>query len=281
MKVFFFFSLFYALLAVLLAYMVRDNVAAVLDFGVTKAVNNIWRFFVYLKLLSLGLVCLLYFTRKFGLRDRIIDAAYAFFGCLVFAGAFSIVKTSIPFLNPFYADTMLADLDQSLHLGWNPWEIVHLASDIVSPQFVETVYFWTWMLPAFFLPVIIALTDFNPERRARFLVLHCSCWILLGNVLALAFSSVGPVYYDLLLSDDRFLDLRQALAATGIADSQLGQSQAYLWYDYENRGQAFGSGISAFPSVHVGVALVVALYAAERSVYLAPFVTCPPSVPRS
>ena len=43
-----------------------------------------------------------------------------------------------------------------------------------------------------------------------------------------------------------------------------------LWNVYVDHGQAFGSGISAFPSVHVAMAVVTSLYLAERSRWLAP-----------
>ena len=104
----------------------------------------------------------------------------------------------------------------------------------------------------------------------RFAILHVVCWVGLGNVLALAFSSVGPVFYDRLLDTDRFAELLLALKTSGIEASRIGAIQANLWTLYIEEGQAVGSGISAFPSVHVGVATVFALYLMERSKWLAP-----------
>ncbi len=268
MKTFFLFSIAYAVFAVVLALLARENAAAALNFELTKLVAMAWQFVSYLKYLGIGLLVLLYFSRHRGLRARAVKALYAFFGCLIFSAAFSATKTTIPFLVPFYADGMLADIDNALHLGVDPWEITHRVSAYVTPNMVETVYFSLWVLPAFFLPVIIALTDDDKARSNRFMVLFCTCWILLGNVLALAFSSVGPIYHDLLLGDDRFSGLVSALETSGIADSRLGQIQAFLWHDYTEQAQTFGSGISAFPSLHVGMAMVIALYMTERSLYL-------------
>ncbi|KIC41495.1 hypothetical protein RA27_09595 [Ruegeria sp. ANG-R] len=262
------FSISYAAFAAVLALLVRENAAILLDLELTKLLALTWQFINYLKLLGIAVLVFLYFSRHSGLRARIVRTLYAFFGCLLFCAAFSITKTSIPYLMPFYADEILANIDNILHFGVDPWEIAHRASAYVTPSLVETIYFTIWILPAFFLPVIIALTDESEARRNRFMILYCTCWILLGNVLALVFSSVGPIYYDLLLGGDRFAGLSDALGTSGLTDSKLGKLQTFLWHDYVSQAQTFGSGISAFPSVHVGVAMVVALYMAERSMYL-------------
>ncbi len=66
-------------------------------------------------------------------------------------------------------------------------------------------------------------------------------------------------------------DLASALESSGIAASALGRVQDNLWQFYSDGGQSVGSGISAFPSVHVGLAAVTLLYLWERSRILAPF----------
>ncbi len=48
----------------------------------------------------------------------------------------------------------------------------------------------------------------------------------------------------------------------------IGDIQSYLWTSYEARALLFGSGISAFPSVHLGIATLTALYLFERQRYL-------------
>ncbi len=268
MKNFFLFSFGYAVFSVILAHLTRENATIALNFEVYKLLARALRFFINMKFVGIVLLILLYLNRHHDWRLKAANTAYAFFGCLLFCAAFSITKTTIPFLVPFYADALLADIDKALHFGVDPWMFTHRISDHVTPALVETIYIKLWALPSFFLPVFIALTDNDKARSNRFVVLYCTCWILLGNVLALALSSVGPVYYDFLLEDNRFADLRRALETSGITDSVLGQVQAYLWHDYANQAQAFASGISAFPSLHVGMAVVIALYMTERSSYL-------------
>ena len=65
-------------------------------------------------------------------------------------------------------------------------------------------------------------------------------------------------------------DLALALEASGLAGGFIGQVQVELWDMYAEGFLALGTGISAFPSVHVAMATVIALYVSERSVWLIP-----------
>jgi hypothetical protein len=192
-------------------------------------------------------------------------------GCLIFSAAFTLVKTSIPSILPFYADPFFADLDRALHGGIDPWVWTHQWAGSINVDAVATLYFIIWGFPAAFFPLILALSDSDDARKKRFLILHCFVWIGLGNVIALGGSSVGPVYYDRLLGTDRFSDLSLALQGTSaVAGSHIGLVQDELWRVYSEHGQVIGSGISAFPSVHNGVATLATLYLIERSRWLAP-----------
>jgi hypothetical protein len=91
-------------------------------------------------------------------------------------------------------------------------------------------------------------------------------WIVVGNVLAGAFLSAGPAYYGLVTGDTgRFADqlgfLRHGAAWSNSAVSY----QDYLWQLYAAGLTGFGSGISAFPSVHVGLITMNALFIADYS----------------
>ncbi|MCB2116319.1 MAG: phosphatase PAP2 family protein [Rhodobacteraceae bacterium] len=116
--------------------------------------------------------------------------------------------------------------------------------------------------------VAVALTDEDAARRRRFIALFFLAWVGLGNALAIAGSSVGPVFYDGLLDSDRFALLDSALAASPIQGTGFAQVQDYLWQAHTDGGVAFGSGISAFPSVHVAVATMTMLYLYERRLML-------------
>ncbi|MEM9584520.1 MAG: phosphatase PAP2 family protein [Pseudomonadota bacterium] len=270
MRQFFFFSLIYLLAGIALVMLVREDPITLLLFVLIKSVSLATYLVDYAKYFGVFLIIGLWFTRHLGLKQRIVPTLYAIMGCLMFSAAFSLVKTSIPSVVPFYADEMLANLDAALHFGFDPWTVAHSFADYIPANAIVILYFGLWTLPAIFLPVIIAITDTDDDRTKRFLVLHVLCWIGLGNVVATILSSVGPVYYDRLLGGTRFADLTSALETSGITASKLGVVQEGLWTQYIENGQSIGSGISAFPSVHVGVATVFALYLAERSRALIP-----------
>jgi hypothetical protein len=194
---------------------------------------------------------------------------YAVLGSIFLQLGFTFFKSTIPMIVPFYADPWFASFDQWLHGGYDPWELVHQLDQYLPLARLLPVYLWIWTVPAVALILFIAITDRDQARTTRFIVLYLSCWLILGNVFALAGASVGPIYYDALLGGDRFAGLHAALASSGLADTAIGRIQHYLWVAYAERNVALGSGISAFPSVHVGIATITALYLAERSRWLA------------
>ena len=129
-------------------------------------------------------------------------------------------------------------------------------------------YLKVWSIPAIGLPILIVLTDSDRARMIRFLWLFFGSWFVLGNVIALIGSSVGPVYYDRLMGGDTFAGLTAALKSSGISDGPIGEIQNALWARYVGGGLDLGLGISAFPSMHVAVATITMLYLWERSKWL-------------
>ena len=194
---------------------------------------------------------------------------YALIASVLLQTAFSFLKSMIPTVVPFYADPALAGLDRWLHGGVDPWEITHRIGAHLPMEILLPVYLFVWTVPAIGFAVVLTVADHDRERTARFLVLYLFCWIFLGNVLAILGASVGPVFYDALEGGSRFAGLHAALAQSGLTDGTVGAIQEYLWRSYADRRMAIGSGISAFPSVHVGIATLTALYLMERSRWLA------------
>lgn len=186
---------------------------------------------------------------------------------LFFVG-FSMLKASMPLILPFHADRALARLDAGLHGGSDPWVFAHALLPDWPWGLVSFIYIELWLLTAIGFPVVLAIAEHDAGRRRRFLALFVFCWVGLGLAAALAGLSVGPIYYDRLLGGARFEALHDALARSGVADSALGALQDQLWAYYQGGEPAHGSGISAFPSVHVAIATLYMLYLAERSRWL-------------
>ncbi|WP_413867685.1 phosphatase PAP2 family protein [Albidovulum sp.] len=269
MKLFFRICLGYAVVSLAAIMLVRD---VGLDLVVEAGLATIEFATAIVSAVKWALPVLLLLPLVVGLRRsaaNLGDLGYALAGSSLFQAAFSLMKSSIPFFVPFYADPPLAALDRMLHGGVDPWIITHRWAGLFPAEWLFPLYLDIWLFPAIGFVVFMALTDRNRDRQMRFVALYFTCWVFLGTVLSLAGASVGPVYYDALLGGSRFGALTAALAASPLAADNLAQVQDYLWASYERRGLALGSGISAFPSVHVGVATMIALYLAERRWWLA------------
>ncbi|TIW00845.1 MAG: hypothetical protein E5V77_09165, partial [Mesorhizobium sp.] len=75
------------------------------------------------------------------------------------------------------------------------------------------------------------------------------------------FASVGPAFVSPFYSDSTFSPLMDYLRTTNITYPVLAlDTQNYLLADASLDGPRLGSGISAFPSVHVAVATLNAIY---------------------
>ena len=270
MKRFFLFSVIYVAFALILLVVLRDNPVMQINDAVTRTIDMVQVVIGLLPYIAIALVAAFLATRRFGSTKLAKDTAWAFAACLIFSSAFPFVKTSMPYLVPFYADETFAAWDKALHGGIDPWVWTHQFAHLISAKAVATLYFIVWGFLAVFFPVALAVSDGDRARKGRFLILYVFVWIGLGNVVALISSSVGPVYYDRLLGTDRFASLITALHTSEIATTQIGIVQDGLWRVYSEFSQAAGSGISAFPSVHVGISTLVMLYLFERSKWLAP-----------
>ena len=197
-------------------------------------------------------------------RARLPELFYAVAGALVLQLGFSFLKASIPNLVPFYADPALADLDRWLAGGRDAWEWAYAIAPQIHATSLLPIYLFFWSSLAIIMPSIVALSDDDPARVRRFILLRLFVWIFIGNGLATLFSSVGPVFYDALYGGDRFVPLLVAMEAAGVSETKIGVIQHYLWSGYQNNQLQLGSGISAFPSVHVGIAAATANYLVER-----------------
>lgn len=204
------------------------------------------------------------------LAGRALPLALVTLSALLLPIGFSFTKNAIPELVPYYADPALAAFDNWLHFGHDPWRVLHdLLEGPAMGRAVDAIYLNLWALPALAFPIVVVATETDEARMLRYVWLFFGAWFVLGNLLAVAGSSVGPVYYDRLLGDDRFAALGATLGGGVLSDTALVAVQDRLWARYQGGGLDLGLGISAFPSMHVAVAFLTALYMAERSRWLA------------
>lgn len=212
----------------------------------------------------------LVFTDRSKLVMRLSHTILAAFCCTAFLVMFTILKTTMPLISPFWADPLMAQIDRVVHFGVDPWVFTQHFMDLISPVWVVNIYYNAWLMPAMYLPILLAMFDADTTRIRRFLILYVFTWVGLGNVLAMTFLSAGPVYFDRLYGGEMFAPLLVALDQSQITAGGVGLMMDHLWDTYSSGSQEIGSGISAFPSVHVGMATVFALYLYERHRYFLP-----------
>jgi len=192
-------------------------------------------------------------------------AILALIGVTIVATAFALFETTYAVVMPFYADHLFARADRWLLLGQDAWVVAHNLVPQFGASWVDVFYFWTWIPLAFLFSFFLLLFDRNKERVARYILLFLFSSFALGNILALVGLSVGPVYYDAYYGLSAFQALPDALAASGVRESHVGQIQQYLGELFAQNDRHSVSDIAAFPSVHVSAIMVAVLYAVERS----------------
>lgn len=177
----------------------------------------------------------------------------------LFSSVFTVFKTSIPEIIPYSWDPLLMRWDQWLHGGVHPWELLQpvLGHPFVSMVMSYLYNLWHGMI------LVVYWQMFRVQDRAlrmQFLIAFVLAWVFLGSIGALIFSSAGPCYYEAIVgaANNPYADQMAYLyAAHEQFPNRALLAQEYLWMLYETGRAGLGGGISAMPSLHVGVALLV------------------------
>ncbi len=259
-RFFFHFALAYHAIAVTLVVLLRENWRHSLQYAYIRTKDGGDLFSVVLVVALAVSVSVLIASYK--LEDRIprMSFVFAVFGTWFFIFGFLMIKSLLPVIIPYFADPYLADFDRALHLGTDPWRIAHYDLPHFPAVLGSFLYGQTWYILSLMSPVAVALMDPDKNRQTRFVLAYLGTWIILGNLMAIAFMSGGPVFYDRLTNSDRFAEFALAFAGSGLVETYVAGTQHMLWLLYTDYSQSFGSGISAFPSVHVALATLYMLY---------------------
>ncbi|AZO71708.1 MAG: hypothetical protein E5V92_04060 [Mesorhizobium sp.] len=195
------------------------------------------------------------------LADRITVGLPVALVLPIFFSMFTSMKGGISKIQPFYADAPLTAIDRAIHGGIDAWRFFHPILGFGPVTFSLNVLYNLWFAEVFIVLFCVVFSTRNERLRSQFLVAFVLTWVLLGNVLAAAFASVGPAFVMPFYGDDTFSPLMDYLKATDITYpvSAL-NTQGYLLTNAGLDGPRLGSGISAFPSVHVATATLNAIY---------------------
>ena len=186
---------------------------------------------------------------------------------MFFQGTFTSIKNILPFLRGgFLYDRTLADVDRWLSFGTDPWLFLEsLSASAILRWLIDWNYGALWFLICFGILFYVVTSARAAAVRVRYVSMFMLVWIVCGNILAGFFTSAGPAFYGAVTGDtERFAGLRQMLASGDWA-STAAAFQHYLWSLHESGMAGLGSGISAFPSVHVALIACNAFFIAEIS----------------
>lgn len=197
-------------------------------------------------------------------RERMTSSAIAVALMTLMLVSFAQIKNLIPTLNPFSWDVWFMELDRTLHFGVLPHKFTHavFGGDLAISFFVGIYNLWLFMM-YFVLLIACFLRPGNPVRM-QYLVAFVLTWGIGGNLLAILFSSAGPIYFDVLGLGDAYSGLMTRLyehAATGPISAV--ETQELLWHYYTMEDSV--SAISAFPSMHVASSTLMAVFAFQMS----------------
>ncbi|GAL21045.1 Mlr1851 protein [Vibrio maritimus] len=199
-------------------------------------------------------------------RAKVISSFILLTSISIFMSCFSTVKSLIPLIHPFSFDHLFHRMDLWLFGGVEPWRVIH--SIITSPYILQAInfcynlwFFLMWAMLCYFL------TCFPSKLRTRFFISWILCWTVLGMIAATLLSSAGPVFmvrlepgfenYDLLVQ--LLQDQNSWLKGKGWSELYSLNIQDILWEAYVDKKDMLGSGISAMPSMHVSIAVLMAL----------------------
>lgn len=178
---------------------------------------------------------------------------------------YTSIKSTIGTIFPFSFDIDFYQLDLLLHFGQSPWELTHtLFASPYASSFINLLYnLWFFLVWGTLLVFMLK----EKIHREKYLISFIGCWILLGGGLAILLSSAGPCYIQLLDPESTFyqeLFLRLNEQNNILIENELPQlwaleTQNTLWQAHINSELGIGSGISAMPSMHVSMSVLMAL----------------------
>ncbi len=204
---------------------------------------------------------------------RVVYFIFLILALNVTFSTYTYLKSIIPDLHPFQFDSLFAQIDNFIHFGVEPWQITHtIFNNAWSTLFLNILYnawfFFMWGVLLFFI-----LYKHNEKLRMQFLLTFLSSWLVIGGFFATLLSSVGPCFYEPLLGSERFTPLMNQLAQQNqflISNDHLSiwalSTQNELWNTHIRQANEIGAGISAMPSMHVSIAvlLAIAMYNLDR-----------------
>ena len=177
---------------------------------------------------------------------------------VIFGFIFSDIQAKILTLNPSTWDSTFANLDKTLHFGYQPWQWLQPVLGYAPITFLLNVNYNIWFFVMWMFFIFFGFAYEPSVLRTRFFLSYIATWIIGGGVLATIFASAGPCYYSRLgLSPDPYTGLMSYLRSVNdVLPVWAIQIQDALWLGHVNQVEL--SEVSAMPSMHNASALLFA-----------------------
>lgn len=201
-------------------------------------------------------------------RDRFISYSIPLLLLPLFIPAFLTLKSLIPAFHPFAFDAAFYEMDRVLHGGIDPWRVTHAVFGMGSATVFLAVLYNAWFMLIWGVALYAILRVDRPVERFRYLCSLLLCWIVIGTVLAYLLSSAGPCYYGHFVSGpdpyqplmERLKQINQQLVSSGSSLRIWSlQAQQLLWEFHSTPAVSKFGGISAMPSMHVSLSVLMAI----------------------
>lgn len=192
--------------------------------------------------------------------DRIVGGLVVWALLTPFLSTAVSFREMIPSLHAFVWDSSLKEADRVLHLGHQPWILLHPLLGYPTVTWLIDRGYFVWLAILLAFPVGLS---WSVRRRLRlqYLTSFMLTWIIVGTIAATLFSSAGPCYYHLIVpGDTSYAPLLTYLDSV--------HQHSFLWARFNQEGMwrafihsaPFG-GITAMPSLHIAGVTLFALAA--------------------
>jgi PAP2 superfamily len=172
---------------------------------------------------------------------------------------FQSLKQSIGRERGFPWDVDLAAIDRAIH-GGPAWHWLAFLLDHPALLKIVDIFYVSWFVALAAMLVWLCWTHLRPLAVRASLAL-LMLWVGAGTLVAWLFASAGPCYTATVDPDAAALLARLDLSQAALIARA---SQSGLWAAFESdRWLAFG-GVSAMPSLHVGLIVLMSIVAWKR-----------------
>lgn len=209
-------------------------------------------------------------SRTFWDRLGLLLAATSFY--YMFFLSFGCAKSLISLIQPFYLDPFLQKLDIILHGGTAPsmWFASRIGPLLQYQLNMLYLFSWGLVMTVYFF---WQLATPPSTGRTAFISTFLMAWVVIGLMLATLGSSVGPLYYSMFYYDG-FSGMNADLV-THLYDPKIltpleyPQNARNVLLDFYSSGTFVHlNGISAMPSMHSAIAILIMLHSLRYSRHL-------------